>query len=115
MAIKFSNFSFARHRTQAPLDELVILSDNGLRRADPYLAKANARLKRDWPPASQYAANLLRRDWYQVKNAARVYAVASLEDNRQIEGGTAWTVVLFIDRQDGRPCKAYLFDQKRRQ
>ncbi len=59
---KVRHFSFAGHRTQAPPDELVILSDNELRRADPYLAKANARLKRDWPPASQYAANLLRRD-----------------------------------------------------
>ncbi len=44
---KVLHFSFAGHRTQAPPDELVILSDNGLRRADPYLAKANARLKRD--------------------------------------------------------------------
>ena len=112
---KVLHFSFAGHRTQAPLDELIILSDDDLRRADPYLAKASARLKRRWPPASQYAANLLRRDWYQVKDAERVYAVARLQDNRQIEGGTAWTVTLFIDRHDGRPCEAYLFEPNRRQ
>ena len=112
---KVLHFSFAGHRTQAPPDELVILSEDDLRRADPYLAKATVRLNRDRPPASQYAANLLRRDWYQVKDAERVYAVARLQDNRQIEGGTAWTVTLFIDRHDGRPCEAYLFEPNRRQ
>jgi len=112
---KVLHFSFAGHRTQAPPDELVILSDHDMRRADPYLAKASARLKRHWPPASKYAANLLRRDWYQVKNAERVYAVASLQENGQIKGGTAWTVDLFIARHDRRPCEAYLFELNRRQ
>ena len=112
---KVLHFSFAGHRTQAPPDELVILSEDELRRADPYLAKANARLKRHWPPARKYAANLLRRDWYQVKDAERVYAVARLQHNRQIEGGTAWTVALFLDQHDGRRCEAYLFEPNRKQ
>lgn len=112
---KVLHFSFAGHRTQAPPDERVILSDDELRRADPFLAKANARLRRHWPPASKYAANLLRRDWYQARDAQRVYAVARLQENRQIEGGTAWAVAMFLDQHDGRTCEAYLFEPERRQ
>ncbi len=112
---KVLHFSFAGHRTRAPRDERVILSDAELQRADPYLARASARLKRAWPPASAYAANLLRRDWYQVKDAQRVYAVARLQVDQQIEGGTAWTFALFLDRHDRGPCEMYLFEPNRRQ
>jgi len=87
-----------------------VLSDDELRQADERLAIANRTLRRTWPPATDYSANLLRRDWYQVRNAQRVYAVARFGTDRQIEGGTAWGVTMFVDLHNGQPCEAYLFE-----
>jgi hypothetical protein len=108
------HFSFAAHKTRARRRERVMLDDAALRLADPYLGVANVRLKRRWPPRTEYAANLLRRDWYEVKDAARVYAVASRDAAGAIEGGTAWAVTLFLLRHEFGLCPAFLFDQEQR-
>lgn len=107
------HFSFARHDTDAPADERRILDDAELRAADPHLAGAAKALGRPWPPRA--GRNLLRRDWHQVKDSERVYAVASFRKDGQVEGGTAWAVALFLDRHHGRTCELYLFDQDRAQ
>jgi hypothetical protein len=107
---KVVHFSFDGHRTRAPAEQLVVLWDDELRRADAHLAIANRTLRRTWPPATDYSASLLRRDWHQVRNAERVYAVARFGSDGQIEGGTAWGVTMFIDRHAGKPCGAYLYE-----
>jgi hypothetical protein len=104
------HFSFADHRTKAPAEQLVMLSDDELRQADDHLGLANQTLHRTWPPPTAHSANLLRRDWHQVRNAARVYAVARFEADGQIEGGTAWGVTMFINLHGRGPCDAYLFE-----
>ena len=107
---KVIHFSFAGHRTRAPAEQIVVLSDEELRQADERMAIANRTLHRTWPPATDYSANLLRRDWHQVRNAERVYAVARFGTDGQIHGGTAWGVTMFIDLHNGQPCEAYLFE-----
>lgn len=109
------HFSFAGHRTKAPRAERVILSPAQLREADPHLIAASHALHRAWPPRTDYAAQLLQRDWHQVKDSERVYAVASLDADGQIAGGTAWAVAMFIARHAGDACEAFLYDQNDQQ
>ncbi len=94
------NFSFKNARTNAPKETLIILSHEELKEADPYLIKANEQLKRRFP-TSNYGVNcLLRRNYFQVKNTERVYAVAPFNNKPPIGtllGGTAWAVSMAID------------------
>lgn len=64
-------------------------------------------LGRRYPAGSEYVTNLLRRNWYQVRGVKRVYAVARLESDGLVQGGTAWAVSMA--RARGVP--VYLFDQ----
>ena len=109
------HWSFAGHRTKAPLGERVILPPDLLARADPFLVAANRTLKRQFPCQTAYATNLLRRDYFQVVWSRAVYAVGDSMDG-MIAGGTAWTVQLFLDRfPDAESVEAYFFDQRQRQ
>jgi hypothetical protein len=104
------HFSFSGHRSAAPEAELVVLTPEQLEAADGPCKAASKGIKRWFPPKSLFVKNLLRRNWYQVKDAERVYAVASFEDGI-VTGGTSWAVQMFIDRFDGEACEAYVFDQ----
>lgn len=105
------HFSFPGHRPHVPPSEVVVLTEAQLGEADPHLHRANLTLQRHFPPKSPFAANLLRRNWYQVRDAQAVYAVATLDKDGGVSGGTAWAVQMFLDRHEGRACAAYLFDQ----
>jgi hypothetical protein len=105
------HFSFAGHRTQARQPERVILFPSQLRAADPHLVEASRALDRLFPPRGAYALHLLQRDWHQVKDSERLYAVASFAVDGAIAGGTAWAVAMFLARYGGKPCAAFLYDQ----
>lgn len=103
------HFSYAGHRTRAPEVEVVRLTEEQLLAADPHLAKANETLKRRWPIAGKpWIANLLRRNYYQVADSERLYAVSKIERGI-VAGGTAWAVQMFIDIHGGD--ETYVFDQ----
>lgn len=70
-----------------------------LREADAHLQKANTSLQRGtFPYRSDYVNNLLRRNYWQVKAAERVYAVAPIsQDGMTVRGGTGWAVQMAID------------------
>jgi hypothetical protein len=87
----------------------VILSEDELRQADVHLVQANRVLGRRFPPTSAYALNLLRRDWFQAAQAEAVYAVAELDRQGQVQGGSAWAIQMLQDRRPDAP--AYLFEQ----
>ena len=62
--------------------------------ADKYLTEVNERfLHRTFPPQSPYTLSLLRRNYFVVKNADAVFAIATL-DKDSIAGGTAWGIFL---------------------
>lgn len=84
------------------------ISEEMLKEADPHLKKANETLKRTYPTSNEYVNNLLRRNWWQVKNSDAVFAVGHLVRGI-VEGGTGWAVQMAID--NGKP--VYVFDQVR--
>ncbi len=116
------HWSFKGHFTQAPQTEVVILTAQQLLAADEFLVRAAPKLKDDKGKPKRYSPgrdpdapysfvpNLLRRNWYQVGDAERVYAVSTIKHD-VVQGGTAWAVQMFIDRFDGAPCECYVFDQ----
>ena len=106
------HFHFDGHRSKAPVQELVKLSQEKLAAADEYLMKANKTMNRRWPVSNQFVGNLLRRNYYQVAWSDAVYAVASIE-NGMVTGGTCWASQMFLDRfEPGQPVPAYVYDQK---
>ena len=86
------HYSFTGHRTDAPLDKVVLLSDDELQQADFLLADVNRTLKRKFPTTSDHTNNLLRRNFYQIKDAELVYAISWLLDDGTVQGGTGWAV-----------------------
>jgi|SRR5271157_1017516 len=90
--------------------ELSYLNDLQLLQADICLKKANKYLKRTFPCKSVYVNNLLRRNYYQIMNVERIYAISSLNSNGYVEGGTGWTVTMGI--LENVP-EVYLFDIKK--
>ncbi len=86
-----------------------ILTSTQLLVADPFLREANQTLQRgSFDSYYEYTKNLLRRNYYQIKDTERVYAVSYLDDEQKVEGGTGWAVQMAIDK-----CvpEIYLFNQ----
>lgn len=86
------------------------ISDNELKEADKHLTEANKTLGRRFPTRNEYVNNLLRRDWFQVKNADAVFAISTIEDNNTVFGGTGWAVQMAIDNK--KP--VHVFDIKKK-
>ena len=105
------HFSFERHRLHVPASEAVVLKHEQLILADPVLAVANRTLQRTFPTSSYFVNSLLRRNWYQVRHAERVYAVSHIDKDGLVAGGTSWAVQMFLDRFESAPCECYVFDQ----
>lgn len=84
-----------------------ILSDRQLEAARSFLKKANETLGRT-VPKDGYVYNLLARNWYQVRDSNRVFAVGRISDGN-ILGGTAWAVQMFID--SNLSPSVFFFDQ----
>lgn len=105
------HWSFDPHaaKCNAPKQEVVILTPAQLEQADAALAVAAKRIKRNPYPNNLFVRNLLRRNWYQVRDAERVYAVASIDDKGRVSGGTAWATAMFMDRFQGA-CEVYVYD-----
>jgi len=103
------HFSFSGHRTRARPDERVVLNAAELSEADEPLRRVARTLGRRFSANGGYRASLLRRNWFQVRDSARLYAVSSLDSRGNVRGGTGWTVALFLVRAR----EAYLFDQRR--
>ena len=96
--VKVKAFSFERHGGKNGCR--VVLSPNELKEADEYLYVANATLKRHFPTGKSFIDNLLRRNWFQVKETAEVFAIGKISATRRtVEGGTGWTVQMAIDRK----------------
>ena len=103
------HWSYKGHRTSAPAAELVELTDEQLQVADPFLLTANKSLKRNVPFHKPWLVNLLRRNYYQIRDCQAVYAVSKFKDGK-VDGGTAWAVQMAIDIH-GLTIPVYVFDQ----
>lgn len=87
-----NHFSPCKKETirQLPYVELV--------KADPHLKKCNERLQRTFPTRSEYVNNLLRRNYFQIIYSDRIYAATAMNDDYVPFGGTAWAILMGIDR-----------------
>lgn len=77
--------------------------------ANEKVLKANETLKRAYPTKKEYVNNLLRRNWFQVKNSDAVFAISTITNNI-VNGGTGWAVQMAID--ENKP--VYVFDQDKK-
>lgn len=90
------NYSFPAHSKKIPEPYgYVNLTQEELNKADPFLDEANQILKRRFPTGSLFVDNLLRRNYWQIRDTKRIYAVGYLEDGMP-QGGTAWAVIMGI-------------------
>lgn len=111
------HFTFAGHKS-VDSQHSQRLSSLDLSEADPYVSKAAKAMRRKWPSKTEHVNNLLRRNWFQVRYAERVYAVANyLPDDAgtlKISGGTAWACQMYVDRwysgRDLVECELYFYD-----
>ena len=106
--VRVKAFSFAAHGKRNTAR--IVLNDEQLKQADEFLHKANKTLKRHFPTSKSFVNNLLRRNWYQVKDTNGVFAVGRLSASRRtVEGGTGWAVQMAVDSK--KP--VYVFDTVR--
>lgn len=103
------SYSFPGH-TQYGIDPF-ILSAEELNEGFEHVKIASLSLGRKiseyWPPP--YVKSLLSRNWFQVKNSARIFAIGTFETrkHKKVKGGTGWAVQMGIDQ--GKP--VFFFDQ----
>ncbi len=104
---KIIHYSFNRHKISPHFR--VVLTDEELKKADEFLVEANKVLKRSLGK-NDYIKNLLRRNYYQIKQSDSLYAIAeSFNGDVKKLGGTAWAVVMFLHERSGGT--AYIFSQ----
>ncbi|HYT46493.1 MAG TPA: hypothetical protein VEP90_29455 [Methylomirabilota bacterium] len=103
------HYTFDDHNAHADNGILKFLTPTELMQADAFLLRANKSLKRTFPAKSLFVNNLLRRDYWQVRETYAVYAVAMLEDQHHMPtGGSAWAIQMAVDL---RVPDIFLFDQ----
>lgn len=89
------HYSFKDHEAATSVYRL---TDEELRKADFELRLANQTLHRNFPTPNEYVNNLLRRNYFQIREAGKIYAVTTLNDRGIPHGGTAWTIVMGINQ-----------------
>jgi hypothetical protein len=113
------HFTFSGHKPAVDKN-LQLLSEHELKTADPYVLHASKFMKRKYPSNKEHVNNLIRRNWYQIRFAERIYAIANFlqEDpgTLKISGGTAWAATMYVDRwymeKNFKECELYLFDMQ---
>lgn len=113
------HYSFPGHRHSAREEDVCVLTDEQLRRANEPLLFANRTLKRTNPLNRPFPVlRLLQRNWWQVVNTDAVYAIVqAASPDGTVDGGTGWAVQMYRDRfeQDAPGAiPLYVFDQTRR-
>lgn len=90
-------FSFQGHKTEST--NKIILTEPQLLEGHQSLLVANETLKR-WYPGKPWINNLLRRNFYQIRDAQAVFAIARFDTKKYgcVEGGTGWAVQMAKDK-----------------
>jgi hypothetical protein len=109
------HFTFKNHKLKFEKDNkqlsyIHVLTQDELNIADEYLIQANEVVGRKFPSSSLYVNNLLRRNYYQIKDSDACYAVSKIEQGK-IAGGTAWATAMFVVKNNFNACPCYVFCQ----
>lgn len=101
--------SFEEHDAYVgPKDTLLRHTPAELAQANELLRTVNRQwLKRAFPSTNETVNNLLRRNYFQVKDADAVVAIGHIK-NGVVDGGTAWAVYMGVEL--GKP--VYVFDMQ---
>jgi len=92
------SYSFHNHKQEGKNQK--ILSPKELQEGYEAAKIADKTLKRNFDSIQYpYVKNLLARNWFQVKNADVVYAIAKTITENIVEGGTGWAVQMAIDNK----------------
>lgn len=102
------HWSFQNHHIAGQKLNAKVLSYPQLMEADQPLKMANEFLKRQYPTRSEYVNNLLRRNYWQIKEADSVYAAMRFTDDMIPLGGTSWAIIMAAMKL--RRPKAYIFN-----
>jgi len=117
------NYVF-QNQKQYVNENLIILDENALKEADKPTKDASLHLGRSLG-SSAYVRNLLRRNYFQIKNTEIVFAISDFEENQKwkspfsvgIQGGTAWACQMFANNQRSNNRRGliglYLYAQKK--
>lgn len=103
------HWSFKGHKSDAPEENIVELTDAQLKEANDLLEKARKRMGRK-PANGTLVRNLLRRNYHQINHTERVYAISEIVDE-STKGGTGYAVTMYLLRNGMKPCECYVFDQ----
>lgn len=100
------SWSFQGHNTKSP--NRVNLTKEDLQEGWDHIIEANYSLNRNIKYLKPYVRNLLARNWFQVKNTDTIFAVAHLDGDNKVSGGTGWCCMMGIDNHKS----VYVFDSK---
>jgi len=106
------HWSFQGHHSRGTKETTYVLPAMKLAEANRPLIEANNYLNRNYPTRSEYVNNLLRRNYYQVKDSERIYAVCNFTEDMIPLGGTAWAIVMGANLGI---TEMYVFDQDRKE
>lgn len=92
------HYSFLNHKydKSCPRDTIVMLNALQERLGDAALTNAAKLLGRSFPTRSHYTDSLLRRNFWQIKDSTRTYAIGYIGERGMVEGGTGWAVTMGI-------------------
>jgi hypothetical protein len=94
--VKTISYSFYNHQHKGKNPK--VLTALELQEGFEAVMRANKTLKRSPQGQPQYIQNLLARNWFQVKNAEAVFAIAKKFLTRHtVDGGTGWAVQMAVD------------------
>lgn len=98
-------------------DFLYKVNDTFLYGFDDFIHEANSVLKRKFPTKDEITSNFIRRDFFQVFSADKVYAISEIDPiTGLVGGGTGWGVQLYKNRftkfgEDFSDAELYVFCQ----
>ena len=105
---KVIHWGFTGHKSTAPKDQIVELSDEQLKISHAAVRDAARALDKN-PPKRPGVAQLIQRNYFQVAWSTSCYAVTAIRTDIK-PGGTAWATVMFAQlHPESR--ELYIFDQ----
>jgi hypothetical protein len=101
-------YSFHNHVQESKNPKILTIEE--LSEGFEHVKIASKSLKRNIYNLYPYVRNLLSRNWFQVKNSEKVFAVGKFMDKskKYVSGGTGWAVQMAVDNKK----TVYLFDQE---
>jgi hypothetical protein len=91
----------------------LVHSQSALNAADNLLIKVRKEYMpyKQFETSKEFVKNLLRRNFFQIKDSQALFAVGKIEDTpvgKRVAGGTSWAFYMAVDQN--KP--AYIFNQK---